>query len=415
MSLAGTASLFVSALVLAAAFWATREAELRAEQRTCAHGAAALAAQVSQLRMQDLAHRAQLKQLRQELARQVEARAEPAPVDGWTSTCRIERKANLSLSDFVRLHAQPRVPVILTDYAKILVPQANALSLERLERLCGHLAVQPMRRNATARAWGRLEYGAHTHLAEYLAYYKSERVRAPAERSATPWLLFDWSLATCPDLAQSLVMPRYFANDFLFRLPATGAAAADSTSPWPSLFLALAPSRTDLHVDAYGTHFWMAHVRGRKRWITFDKAATEWLNYTRADRVFELDAFSPLAPTSDALGRRVLRSDCVLQPGELVFMPEGTPHAVENIDDSLALAGNFIDETNLAAAIAELRIGDVDDEAWLAALESEALPRAMDMQIGDVPLPLLVWSEARAARLRAVMAKATPAEAATRD
>ena len=41
--------------------------------------------------------------------------------------------------------------------------------------------------------------------------------------------------------------------------------------------------------------------------------------------------------------------------------PGGTPHAVENLTDVLAVAGNFVDESNLESVLADMRcMGEVD-------------------------------------------------------
>ena len=45
--------------------------------------------------------------------------------------------------------------------------------------------------------------------------------------------------------------------------------------------------------------------------------------------------------------------------GEMLFVPGGAPHAVENVTDCLAIAGNFVDESNLQA--------ERDWMAWVAA------------------------------------------------
>ena len=75
--------------------------------------------------------------------------------------------------------------------------------------------------------------------------------------------LFDWSLlVNCPDLAKELKIPKYFANDFLQRTP-SGSLYRDS---WPSLFIAPAGITSELHVDAFGSNFWMALFEGQKRY-----------------------------------------------------------------------------------------------------------------------------------------------------
>ena len=75
--------------------------------------------------------------------------------------------------------------------------------------------------------------------------------------------LFDWSLPTnAPELVKELHIPKYFAGDFLQRTT-PGSLYKDS---WPSLFIAPAGLHSDLHVDAFGSNFWMALFEGRKRW-----------------------------------------------------------------------------------------------------------------------------------------------------
>jgi len=76
--------------------------------------------------------------------------------------------------------------------------------------------------------------------------------------------LFDWSIPThAPELAKELVIPKYFAGDFLQRT-SPGSLYQDI---WPSLFIAPAGLHSGLHVDAFGSNFWMALFQGRKRLV----------------------------------------------------------------------------------------------------------------------------------------------------
>ena len=60
-------------------------------------------------------------------------------------------------------------------------------------------------------------------------------------------------------------VPAFFAQDLLQRCPA-GTLYRDS---WPSLFVGPAGSGAELHIDAFGSHFWMGIFSGRKRWRLF--------------------------------------------------------------------------------------------------------------------------------------------------
>lgn len=69
---------------------------------------------------------------------------------------------------------------------------------------------------------------------------------------------------------------------------------------------------------------------------------------------------------------RARRLSLVLEPGQLLFVPGGTPHAVENLSDCLALAGNFVDDSNVEAALADLRVLGVRDANVMAVADALA-------------------------------------------
>lgn len=61
-------------------------------------------------------------------------------------------------------------------------------------------------------------------------------------------------------------------------------------------------------------------------------------------------------------------------------MPGGTPHAVENVSDCLAIAGNFVDDSNLDAVLGEMStLGERDHAVTEAA---DALYE-MDFDVDD--------------------------------
>lgn len=53
--------------------------------------------------------------------------------------------------------------------------------------------------------------------------------------------------------------------------------------------------------------------------------------------------------------------ECVLSPGELLFVPFGCPHRVQNLTKSLAISANFVDRSNLDAVKGELRVNGLLD------------------------------------------------------
>ena len=59
----------------------------------------------------------------------------------------------------------------------------------------------------------------------------------------------------------------------------------------------------------------------------------------------------------------------MLQPGELLFVPSGCPHRVENMEKSLAISANFVDRSNLAKVLEELKVNSILDERSADLLE----------------------------------------------
>ena len=76
-----------------------------------------------------------------------------------------------------------------------------------------------------------------------------------------------------PSLSESVRVPAYVAHDYMQR---TMRLTAFSRS-WPSLFVAAKNTRSSLHVDQWQGHFFMAMVRGTKRWTVFSRESLAFL------------------------------------------------------------------------------------------------------------------------------------------
>eukprot|EP00039_Didymoeca_costata_P010850 m.147112 g.147112 ORF g.147112 m.147112 type:complete len:108 (-) comp14983_c0_seq4:90-413(-) len=73
------------------------------------------------------------------------------------------------------------------------------------------------------------------------------------------------------------------------------------------------------------------------------------------DPSFEVDLRFPNF-TEHPLLRLSQPIECTLEEGELLFVPHGCPHQVENLSPSVAVSGNYIDSSNYTAALQELKI-----------------------------------------------------------
>ena len=126
-------------------------------------------------------------------------------------------------------------------------------------------------------------------------------------------------------------------------------------------------------MDAFGSHFWMALFEGQKRWTFFnsdDLASLRPCYKGSLDPTFDIDL---------AVAERTLNPySVVLKSGQVLFVPAGSPHRVENLTDSVAVSGNFINKTNLETAVKHLKYNSIMD------------PRAADLLREFVDLKLVI-------------------------
>jgi solute carrier family 25 thiamine pyrophosphate transporter 19 len=185
-----------------------------------------------------------------------------------------------------------------------------------------------------------------------------------------------------PSVLGSVRIPRYFAHDFLQRTRYAHAF----TASWPSLFVAAPHTKSSLHVDQWSGNFWMAMVKGTKRWTLFHKDDVAFCapDYSRGTldpafpRLHEMDEArageekTKTKGESDVSGEGhphtspffgafpflpyARRWDVDLGPGEVLFVPGGFPHVVHNLDVTVSFAGNYVDESNLDEALRDMAL-----------------------------------------------------------
>ena len=158
---------------------------------------------------------------------------------------------------------------------------------------------------------------------------------------------------------------------------------------WPSLFVGPAGSASGLHIDSFGSHFFMYLMTGRKHWRLFRSDDRELLHPRRA--AFDVDVMCPDVERFGAELAQTQPYDALMQPGDILFVPSGSPHQVLNLDDTLAISANYFDASNWEAVLSDLTHGtafgsDVADRTsdlreWI---ESAEFNPAMDMNVTDV-------------------------------
>ena len=164
--------------------------------------------------------------------------------------------------------------------------------------------------------------------------------------------LFDWSLSNCKAaVLDDFVVPRWFANDILNY----------QTNVWPSIFVGPSGfSHSPLHRDTFGSAFYSIQLAGTKIWRIYNSKDSQLL-YPLPSSV---DAEGVYFQVTDTFSKEqqekypdILRApyvDIPVNPGELLYVPAGSPHQVLSTNTggpTVMAAMNYIQYGNLATAI----------------------------------------------------------------
>jgi hypothetical protein len=145
---------------------------------------------------------------------------------------------------------------------------------------------------------------------------------------------------------------------------------------WPSLFVGRKGTNSKMHIDSGKSGFWMYLVSGRKRWVLYDAAERPFL-YERLDRnsfladVLALNSsahpsetekiheyFDATYPLLDRATRESGGYEIIQEADQLVFIPPGTPHAVENLEDIVGISFNLVPRAGIAIHLHNMIHGD---------------------------------------------------------
>ena len=309
------------------------------------------------------------REYREEIVRRVEAAldkcrkiSETVTTKAATTTMAVRRvhASTLSLAAFRREYVATDIPVVITGLEDELTEDgADGEKCAWLLERGGTKKVAVTRNDAHVKSELSCASADVVDLSEH--FHAVMRDESPGS------YLYDCSIPLkLPSLGECVRIPRYFAHDFAQQ---TMRLHAFSRS-WPSLFVAAKDTRSSLHVDQWQGHFFMAQVRGTKRWTVFHRDDTAYLqpSWRRGTLDPALPALSTFDDTNRvAFAKYARRWDVDLGPGEVLFVPGGAPHAVHNIDATVAFAGNFIDETNIDRALFDLRLMGLNQGAAMMA------------------------------------------------
>ncbi|ETW08393.1 hypothetical protein H310_00983 [Aphanomyces invadans] len=263
----------------------------------------------------------------------------------------VEHPSSLSVDAFMTKYAQKGLPVVLKGGASLVTDRPWTLDALVANPTVAHTTVETKRKVLDSVLWARLEQGPRVSVSDFVVALRDGK----GSPGADSLYVHDVSIPLhLPGkllvLTRHLRIPAYFAGDWLQHTP-EGTMYRET---WPSLFLGPEGTESQTHVDSFGSNFWMALLEGRKRWCLVHPddmhlLYPEW-HAGSPDVVFGVDLARPEGSPEHALFRHARVWDCVLEEGDVLFVPAGTPHFVQNLTQTVAVSCNYIDATNWVRA-----------------------------------------------------------------
>jgi hypothetical protein len=168
--------------------------------------------------------------------------------------------------------------------------------------------------------------------------------------SPTPPLYLAWNVfGRHPELLEDIELSPKFVEDWLPSLPAVLRKILDERTVYFAAGLMIGPknSQTKLHYDFLDTHAYLAQIIGRKKCVLFSPEDSGALY----DGKVYLDA-----PDLEKfpLFRQATRYECILEPGELLFIPYRWWHHVVGLEKSITVNYNFFNRVNFGGYLTQL-------------------------------------------------------------
>jgi histone arginine demethylase JMJD6 len=161
-------------------------------------------------------------------------------------------------------------------------------------------------------------------------------------------------------------VPKYFKQNLWDFMP------KDKDPPHSWFLIGPKRSGTTVHIDPLGTSAWNTLLQGRKRWFVIEpkapKKIVEGIEFVKScDDDEAIMYFTNTVPMIRHKYKTNFEMfEFIQHPGETIFIPGGWWHAVLNLDDTIAVTHNYVNEVNFDVVWRKTRKGRLDvSREWL--------------------------------------------------
>ncbi|KAI9337805.1 hypothetical protein BDR26DRAFT_838504 [Obelidium mucronatum] len=249
----------------------------------------------------------------------------------------IDRRSGLSVQEFVDEYDAPGKPVILTDVVTKW-PAFGKWNMDYLEKTVGDV-----------------EFRAESvdlQFKTYAAYARTCNENGGSFEEA-PLYLFDKYFGRRTKLDQDFSVPPYFSQD-LFHL-----LGHNERPDYRWIIIGPARSGSTFHLDPNSTSAWNAVVTGAKKWLLFPPNCVPPGVFPSADGS---EVTTPISLAEWFLNHYdeikswpVKPIECICRAGEVLYVPRGWWHCVMNLEESIAITQNFVNDCNLTEVLRFIR------------------------------------------------------------
>ncbi|XP_030531428.2 2-oxoglutarate and iron-dependent oxygenase JMJD4 [Rhodamnia argentea] len=215
----------------------------------------------------------------------------------------------------------------------------------------------------------RVEMSVSEFAEHWLMGWKPEESEIPTSDRPPVLYLKDWHFVKdYPDYV-AYTTPVFFRDDWLnlyldcYRMhmdPEMYQETDDiSCSDYRFVYMGAKGSWTPLHADVFRSCSWSANVCGKKQWL--------FLSPSQCDLVFDrnmkncvYDIFSDASEMTFPGFKETIWTECIQEENEIIFVPSGWYHQVQNLEDTISINHNWFNAHNLSW-IWDLLSKDYDD------------------------------------------------------